>query len=147
VARILIHVRKKEPPMAKLRHIALSVRNPEEAAKFYSEVFEMKILEKTDSPLATGVYLSDGTVCLALLSYKNDESAGKERGKDWIGTHHFGFWCEDLDEQRKAIEGKGGSFFMDLQHDKKSLYYEMKFRDPDGIVFDISQAGWAGAKK
>jgi methylmalonyl-CoA/ethylmalonyl-CoA epimerase len=36
---------------------------------------------------------------------------------------------------------------MDLPHDKASLYYEMKFRDPDGIVFDISQGGWVGARK
>jgi catechol-2,3-dioxygenase len=27
------------------------------------------------------------------------------------------------------------------------LYYEMKFRDPNGIIFDISHNGWVGAKK
>ena len=133
--------------MAKLRHIALSVSDPDKSAKFYSETFDMKILERTDSPLATGVYLSDGTICLALLKYKNDASAGLERGKDWIGTHHFGFWCDDLEAQRKRIEENGGTFFMDLPHDKKSLYYEMKFRDQHGIVFDISEGGWVGAKK
>ena len=36
---------------------------------------------------------------------------------------------------------------MDLPHDKKSLYYEMKFRDLDGVVFDISEGGWVGATK
>lgn len=133
--------------MAKLRHIALSVSDPDKSAKFYSETFDMKILERTDSPLATGVYLSDGTICLALLKYKNDASAGLERGKDWIGTHHFGFWVDDLDAQGKKIEGNGGKFFMDLPVEKDSLYYEAKYRDPDGVVFDISAGGWAGAKK
>lgn len=133
--------------MAKLRHIAIAVPDPEKAAKFYSEVFEMKILESTESPLASGYYLTDGTICLAILNYKTDEAAGKERGKNWVGTHHFGFWVDDLETQRKAIEASGGSFFMDLPHDKASLYYEMKFRDPDGVVFDISQSGWVGAKK
>ena len=133
--------------MAKLRHIALAVPDPHKAAKFYSEVFDMQIVEPTYSPLADGVYLSDGTICLALLNYKTDEAAGLERGKDWIGTHHFGFWVDDLDEQRKRIEEHGGKFFMDLPHDKASLYYEMKFRDADGIIFDISQGGWVGAKK
>ena len=133
--------------MAKLRHIALAVPDPEKAAKFYSEVFDLEIVEPTYSPLADGVYLSDGTICLALLNYKTDEAAGLERGKDWIGTHHFGFWVDDLDEQRKRIEEHGGTFFMDLPHDKTSLYYEMKFRDTDGVVFDISQGGWIGAKK
>ena len=94
--------------MAKLRHIALAVPDPEKAAKFYSEVFDMKIIEPTESPIASGVYLSDGTICLALLNYKTDEAAGKERGKHWVGTHHFGFWVDDLDTQRKAIEAHGG---------------------------------------
>ena len=133
--------------MAKLRHIALAVPDPQKAAKFYSEVFDLTIVEPTHSPIADGVYLTDGTICLALLNYKTDEAAGLEKGKDWIGTHHFGFWVDDLDAQRKRIEDHGGTFFMDLPHDKKSLYYEMKFRDLDGVVFDISEGGWVGARK
>ena len=89
--------------MAKLRHIAVAVPDPHKAARFYSEVFGLTIVEPTHSPIADGVYLSDGTICLALLNYKTDEAAGLERGKDWIGTHHFGFWCDDLDAQRKVI--------------------------------------------
>jgi len=26
-------------------------------------------------------------------------------------------------------------------------FYEVKFRDPDGLVVDITQNGWTGAKK
>lgn len=133
--------------MAKLRHIALAVSNPEKSAAFYSKVFDMQVIEPTTSPIADGIYLSDGVVCLALLKYKTDEAAGLEKGKDWVGTHHFGFWCDDLDAQRAAVEDAGGVFFLDLPTDKDSLYYEMKFRDPDGIIFDISQGGWVGAKK
>jgi methylmalonyl-CoA/ethylmalonyl-CoA epimerase len=133
--------------MAKLRHIAIAVPDPQAAAKFYSETFGMTIVEPTESPIASGVYLSDGTICLALLNYKTDEAAGLERGKNWVGIHHMGFWVDDLEAQKKAIEGHGGTFFMDLPHDKKSLYYEMKFRDPNGIIFDISEGGWVGAKK
>src|SRR3546814_14855917 len=98
----------------------------------------MEIIEPTNSPIADGVYLSDGTICLALLNYKTDEAAGLERGKDWIGTHHFGFWVDDLEEQRKRIEEHGGKFFMDLPPDTKSLYYEMKFSDLYVVVFYFS---------
>jgi hypothetical protein len=31
---------------------------------------------------------------------------------------------------------------MDLPALKDTLYYEEKYRDPDGIIFDISQHGW-----
>jgi catechol 2,3-dioxygenase-like lactoylglutathione lyase family enzyme len=133
--------------MAKLRHIAVAVPDPEKAAKFYSETFGLTIIEPTNSPIASGVYLTDGTICLALLNYKTDEAAGLDRGKDWVGTHHFGFWVDDLDAQAEAIKANGGTFFMDLPHDKKGLYYEMKFRDPNGVIFDISEGGWVGAKK
>src|SRR3546814_20850819 len=112
--------------MAKLRHIALAVPDPEKAAKFYSEVFDMEIIEPTNSPIADGVYLSDGTICLALLNYKTDEAAGLERGKDWIGTHHFGFRVDDLEEQRNRIEAHGGKFFRDFPHNTQSQYTAMK---------------------
>ena len=132
--------------MAKLRHVAVAVPDPDKSAEFYCKTFGMSIVGGTDSPLAKGVYLSDGMMSLALIKYKNDESAGLEKGKDYVGVHHFGFWCDDIDEQTKKIEANGGEFFMELPTEKESLCYEMKFRDPDSIIFDISHNGWVGAK-
>jgi methylmalonyl-CoA/ethylmalonyl-CoA epimerase len=131
--------------MAKLRHIAMSVPDPEAAAKFYCDTFEMQIVGETDSPLASGLYLSDGTVSLALLKYKADEWAGMN--KDAVCINHVGFWVDDLEKQAAGIKRNGGTFFRELPLEKESLYYEMKFRDPNGIIFDISHNGWAGAKK
>lgn len=133
--------------MAKLRHITISVPDPEKAAEFYVRVFGMRKLENTDSPIATGVYLSDGVVNLALIRYKTDEAAGRERGKGYVGVHHLGFWVDDLEETRCRIEEHGGTFFMALPAQKDTLYYEQKFRDPNGVIFDISQHGWIGASK
>lgn len=131
--------------MAKLRHIALSVPDPEASAKFYCKVFDMQIVGETDSPLAKGLYLSDGTMCLALLNYKADEWAGMN--KDAKCINHIGFWVDDLDEKSELIKENGGAFFKELPLSKDSLYYEMKFRDPNGIIFDISHNGWVGAAK
>ena len=133
--------------MAKIRHIAISVPDPEAAARFYEDTFGLRRMGGTDSELATGLYLSDGVVCLALLKYKTDGAAGEERGKDYVGVHHIGFWVDDLEDSRSEIENNGGSFFLDLPVDKESLHYEMKFRDPDGVIFDISHNGWVGASK
>jgi methylmalonyl-CoA/ethylmalonyl-CoA epimerase len=133
--------------MAKLRHIAIAVPDVEKSAQFYEKVFEMERVGTTDSDLATGIYLSDGVICLALLNYKTDEAAGTERGKDYVGVHHVGFWVDDLDDMEKSIENGGGTFFLDLPEAKDSLYYEKKYRDPDGIIFDISHNGWVGASK
>ena len=62
--------------MAKLRHVAMSVPDPKKAAEFYSKVFDMEIVGETDSPLASGIYLSDGTISLALLNYNPPEPPG-----------------------------------------------------------------------
>ena len=137
----------EEAQMAKLRHIAMAVKDPEASAKFYEETFGLKRVGETDSDLATGLYLSDGVVCLALLNYKTDEAAGLEKGKDYVGVHHVGFWVDDLEASGEAIEKNGGTFFLDLPMEKESLYYEKKYRDPDGVIFDISHNGWVGASK
>ena len=126
----------------KIRHIALSVQDPEGTAKFYEEALGLVRVGKTTSVLADGVYLSDGYLNVALLTSKSDEMAGMKGGAEFVGTHHFGFQVDDAEAARRRIEEHGGKFFMDLPALKDTLYYEEKFRDPEGVIFDISQHGW-----
>ena len=134
--------------MGKLRHIALSVPDPWKAAAFFQKAFGMKKVGETDSVLARGVYLSDGTVNMALLNYKTDEMAG-HRGKDFVGIHHLGFWVDDVNESRQNIEASGGKYWMGEvpRTGGDILFYEVKFHDPNGVVVDISANGWGGAAK
>jgi catechol 2,3-dioxygenase-like lactoylglutathione lyase family enzyme len=135
--------------MGKLRHIALSVPDPWKAAAFFQKAFGMKKVGETDSILARGVYLTDGTINMALLNYKNDEMAG-HRGKDFVGIHHMGFWVDDVDQARQNIEASGGSYWMGevpRNADNTNVFYEVKFHDPNGIVVDVSAHGWGGAMK
>jgi methylmalonyl-CoA/ethylmalonyl-CoA epimerase len=133
--------------MAKLRHFAVSTADPEKTAKFYKEAFGMVEVGRTDSPIAHGVYLSDGVINLAVLKYRSAEAAGPERGTEWYGLHHVGFWVDDVDAAGKAIEKAGGSYMMGEIPDSPNTFYEVKFRGPDGVICDISAAGWAGAVK
>ena len=133
--------------MAKIRHIALSVQDPEKSARFYEATFGLVRVGNTESALADGVYLSDGYINIALLKYKTDEMAGVAGGKGFVGTHHFGFKVDDTEATRQKIEAQGGKFFMDLPALKETLYYEEKFRDPEGIIFDISSNGWVTEAK
>ena len=80
--------------MARLRHIALSVPDPESTAQFYEKVFGMKRIGTLDHTQASGIYLSDGVINMAVLKYKIDEVVYKEGGKNYVGLHHFGFWVE-----------------------------------------------------
>ena len=81
--------------MAKLRHIALIVPDPEKAAKFFEDAFDMKVAGKA----RRGLYVSDGTVNVALL---------KQEGKERVGLYHFGMWVDDLDEAEKKVVDAGG---------------------------------------
>ena len=132
--------------MAKLRHIALSVPDPHKSAKFYCEAFDMQIVGEANSATATGVYLSDGTISLALLKYRTDAPAGP-RGKDFVGLHHMGFLCDDLAAQSEQVEASGATLFQDVPSGKTTEYYEKKYTDLDGIIFDITHSGWKGAQR
>jgi len=53
---------------------------------------------------------------------------------------------DDLAETQKRIEAAGGKFFFDLGNDAEKENFERKFKDPDGIIFDISKKGWQGTR-
>ena len=130
----------------KLRHLAISVPDPEKAADFYMSAFGMEKVTSVKADLADGVYLTDGTINVALLRYKDDGPMGEGKTKDWFGVHHFGFWVDDVKETKKQIEAAGGKWFMgEMEGD--NVFYELKFADPDGAIFDITHNGWGGARK
>ncbi len=129
--------------MSKLRHVALIVSDPERSARFYENAFGMTRC----GTARRGIYLTDGIMNLALLKQEGD--------KEKPGVFHFGMWVDDLDEAEKTIQEAGGSYLAGRpdaslrsgQADKASSFYECKYRDPDGIVFDVTHTGWAGAVK
>lgn len=132
--------------MAKLRHVAISVPDVEKAARFYEQAFDMIRVGEAHGPTAEGIYLSDGTINLALLRYKEDEPVGEGKTKDWFGVHHIGFWVDDTAEQRKKVEAAGGHWFMG-EMQGTGIFYELKFTDPFGNIFDLTHNGWGGARK
>ena len=56
----------------KLRHIAISVRDPEKSAKFFEEAFGMTRAGKAQR----GVYMTDGIFNVALLNFGDEPVAG-----------------------------------------------------------------------
>jgi len=56
--------------MAKIKHIAIATQDAEKTARFYKEVFDLKEVGKIDGANASGYYLSDGNVNLAILNSK-----------------------------------------------------------------------------
>jgi methylmalonyl-CoA/ethylmalonyl-CoA epimerase len=119
--------------MAKIRHIALIVPDPEVAAQFYEASFELKRV----GTARRGIYLSDGVINMALLKGEPGERQG---------LYHFGMWVDDLDEAEEKVLGAGGTYLAG-KPDSPNSFYEAKFKDPNGVVFDITHTGWIGAVK
>ena len=132
--------------MARLRHIAVCVKDLEKAAKFYEDVFEMKEVGRETIEIGSAIYMSDGVINMALLNFtgKGGTAASDlKEGSTFVGAHHFGIQVEDLVETQHRIEAAGGKFFFDLG-DERAGNFERKFKDPDGVIFDISKHGWQG---
>ena len=118
----------------RLRHIAIIVPDPEASAKFFEEAFGMT----RAGTARRGIYMTDGTMNVALL--------GKESDKEEIGLYHFGMWVDDLDAAEKQVVKAGGTYLAGRPTSPNS-FYEAKYKDPLGIVFDLTHTGWKGAVK
>jgi predicted enzyme related to lactoylglutathione lyase len=132
--------------MARLRHIAVCVNDLDKAATFYEKVFELKRIAREDLEIGSAIYMSDGVINLALLNFSKGAGSRASDLKDpigFVGAHHFGIQVEDLAETQRRIEENGGKFFFDLG-DERHGNFERKFKDPDGVIFDISRDGWQG---
>jgi catechol 2,3-dioxygenase-like lactoylglutathione lyase family enzyme len=132
--------------MARLRHIAVVVKDLERAAEFYEKVFDLKRVGEEHNDMGSGVYLTDGVINLALLRYKGEKGSGIKDAEGFVGAHHFGFQVDDLEAAKKRVEDAGGKFFFTLGKDKEEANFEVKYKDPDGVIFDISEKGWLGTK-
>ena len=105
----------------------------------------MKRVGKTDSPAAKGVYVSDGVITVALLNFKNDDQGPR----DFVGLHHIGFWVDEIREAEAKVETAGGKYLMGRpeEGDTGTTFYEEKYRDPNGVIVDITALGWGGSVK
>src|SRR5205809_7077075 len=130
--------------MPKLRHIAIAAEDPVAMAEFYKKAFDFKEVGRPNGVLADGVFLSDGTLNMAILKFKTDQLG---KGMDFRGIHHFGVLVEDVDEFAKKLEGLGASHYIDQdQAGHQAGYVEKQYDGPDGVLDDIAQHGSAGAE-
>ncbi|WP_158966954.1 VOC family protein [Chachezhania sediminis] len=129
--------------MGKLRHVAIQVPDLEKAAAFYENVFELKRVGSAESPIGNAISLSDGVVNLTLLHFPEGTVGGKG-GPDWAGLHHIGFVVDDEEAADARIKENGGAFFMQLTP-YPGVDAEKKYKDVNGIVFDMAAHNWIQA--
>lgn len=114
--------------MAKIRHFAIKTKSPEKLARFYEEVFEMKIIHRDETG---AIYMSDGYITLALLRNRGEATPS--------GINHFGFHVDDLE----TTEARLARFEEPLVgRPSNRPFAEYRAMDPDGNLFDVSVHGY-----
>ena len=89
--------------MPKIKHIAMTAKDPHKVAAFYMELFGMEEVGRSGD---SHVYLSDGEMNLTIRSCKaaGDADVG-EGGAGFEGIHHIGFVVDDVEEySEKALK-------------------------------------------
>src|SRR5678816_3349808 len=82
---------------AKIRHIAIATQDPDTMAHFFKQALGLKQVGVANSDLATGYFLTDGYINLAILKFKSDYAAYTEGAPRYEGLHHFGFKVDNLE--------------------------------------------------
>jgi catechol 2,3-dioxygenase-like lactoylglutathione lyase family enzyme len=134
--------------MARIKHIALTTKEPAKVADFYKAAFGLKELRRSPNG---AVFLTDGHIHIAVLNHKDEHAPDMDaHGPNFSGIHHFGFEVDDLDGacqkleaahgQRLTAKGESDAAMRDGVH----ANFEMKWAGPDGVVMDISHTGWEG---
>src|SRR6266702_2735206 len=117
---------KGRKTMARIKHIALTTKEPAKVAEFYKSAFGLKELRRSPNG---AVFLTDGHINVAILTTKGEESPDKggqnieaARGQRLTAKDHID----------TVMRGGGHANF------------EQKWAGPDGVVIDISHTGWEG---
>jgi catechol 2,3-dioxygenase-like lactoylglutathione lyase family enzyme len=118
--------------MPKIKHLAIVCMDPENLARFYCEVFEMKEVTRSTRNGLTNVFLTDGYMNVALLSQKAE---GKTNG-----LNHFGFHVEDADVIANRLKNWDVVGPTDRPPDR--VYAEQRATDPEGNNYDIAEGGF-----
>ena len=78
--------------MPRIKHIALTTKDPAETAAFYKEAFGLQEIRRAPNG---AVFLTDGYINVAILNWKTEKSADVgAHGPNFSGIHHFGFEVE-----------------------------------------------------
>ena len=93
-----------------------------------------------EAPIGNVILLTVCVMNLALLQFP-EGIKGCKVGPDWAGLHPFGLLVVDENAPEGEIKKEVGEFFLPLPR-YFGVDAEKKFKDINGIVFDVIELGW-----
>ena len=99
-----IYAEDREETERRFSHFALRTRHAERCAEFYTEVFELNMLnKKADDP---NYYLSDGRMTLSIMQWNMDDYYGMDPQR--LGPDHIGFQVESIEAVKADLDDLTG---------------------------------------
>jgi catechol 2,3-dioxygenase-like lactoylglutathione lyase family enzyme len=119
--------------VGKIRHIAIRCEDTEKTARWLQEALELQFVQRRASG---AIDLSDGDVNVTLLPL----GLGTADHPASPGFEHIGVTVADDETARRRLLGAGAVELNPVG--LGDVYYEAKFKSPDGLVIDVGH--WAG---
>jgi catechol 2,3-dioxygenase-like lactoylglutathione lyase family enzyme len=140
-------------------HLAIGVRDMERSLAFFRDVIGLAIAVDQEEPASAtwgsgrrrAVYLrwahGDDTTFLVLDQALDAPTAGKPKALFEVGTHHYGFWVDDVEAIVARADAAGARVWVRPKTADTKGYGEASGRqvkvallyDPDGNVVQLDQ--------
>ena len=118
--------------MSRIRHIAFLSDDPEQARRFYMNVFGVKELSRSNAH-PNNVMLSDGEIFINIVKRRDEH-------KKPAGFYHIGFHVDSVDLVRERLRNEG--FSDAIIPRPEAVHAECRITDPDNILIDIAETPW-----
>ena len=135
-----------------LKHLAMASQDPEASRDFFVNVMGWSVAGIVASRNANGYYVTDGNVNMAILNFKNGPAAGKEFPQGFVGLHHIGFQCDNIEQMVNDFQDNGYqprhdvNLAQGLGKNPAKDNAEYKMNGPENIMVDVSERGWVGTQ-
>jgi len=116
---------REEKKLPGVRHMVVQADAPQKAAEFYKTVFDLK---EIGTAADGSVRLTDGDITLDLTQKKTIDKSG---------IQYFGVQVENSFQLKSRFNDVG----LELSNPKEGET-EIRFNDPEGNVFAVSEKGW-----
>lgn len=127
-----------------LAHSGVCVPDCEAAVAYYRDAIRADMGELLADPAMKAAIVgfgNDGDRVIEVIEYlRADGGDARREGLADPGLSHVGLVCDDVEETRKALEGKGVRFLFDGIADIAGVRTTW-FTDPWGVVFILVEKG------
>ena len=125
------------PAFSKVSHISFSATDAEASAKWWSQVFDMTELDRSQGEGWTGILLLHPPTATIVEFQQHDANQGERFDPRRTGFDHMGLLVDDraaLDEWQAHFERLGVTHSPIVDREYGSV---LTFKDPDGIQFEM----------